>query len=369
MKKKILFLINTLRDGGAEKILVDIVNNLDADKYEIEVKLIYKKGVYLDKINSNVKLSFITGKPGTFRSRIVARLLPRLSSKWLHRIFIRHKYDTEIAFLEGYATKIVAGAPKNTKKLAWVHCDLTKTEWINGVFKTEKGYIDCYNKIDNVISVSQAVQDAFIKRFGMITRLSVIYNPVRVDIIRERARELIEVKPRDNYITLVAIGRMTIPKNFQRLLKSVKRLTDQKYPIELWLLGDGEERSSLEEYVKDNSLSNNVLFIGFVKNPYPYIKQANLFVCSSIYEGFSTAVTESLVIGTPVITTDVAGMREMLGDSEYGLIVPNDDKSFEQGLKTLLDNPSRLLHYRQMAQKRGDDFDFWESIKKIESIL
>lgn len=369
MKKKILFLINTLRDGGAEKILVDIVNHLDPDKYDIEVRLIYTRGVYFDRLNSNIKLSFITGKPGTFWATQVSRLLPRLSSELLHRLFIRDKYDVEVAFLEGYATKIVAGAPRETKKLAWVHCDVTKTEWINGVYKTDAGFSNCYRKIDEVICVSESVKEAFIERFGEVTKLTVKYNPVDDKKIRELSCEEIQLQPQKDVVTLISIGRMTPQKKFIRLLAAVNNLLKQSYKIELWLLGDGEERKDLETFVQEQGIQDAVTFTGYLKNPYPYIRQADLYVCSSIYEGFSTAATEALVLGTPVLTTDVSGMREMLGDSEYGLITENDDVAFENGLRKLLDHPELLAHYRKMAQKRSSYFEMTNRLREIELLF
>lgn len=369
MKKKILFLINTLRDGGAEKILVDIVNHLDPDKYDIEVRLIYTRGVYFDRLNSNIKLSFITGKPGTFWATQVSRLLPRLSSEFLHRLFIRDTYDIEVAFLEGYATKIVAGAPKGTRKIAWVHCDVTKTEWINGVYKTDVGFSNCYRKIDETICVSESVKEAFIERFGEVTRLTVKYNPVDDKKIRELSCQEIQLQPQKDVVTLISIGRMTPPKKFIRLLTAVNNLLKHGYKIELWLLGDGEERKDLETFVQEQRIQEAVTFTGYLKNPYPYIRQADLYVCSSIYEGFSTAATEALVLGTPVLTTDVSGMREMLGDSEYGMITENDDVAFENGLRKLLDHPELLAHYREMAQKRSSYFEMENRLKEIEKVL
>lgn len=369
MKKKVLFLINTLRDGGAEKILVDIVNNLDPEKYDIEVRLIYTRGVYFDRLNSNITLSFISGRLESIGAKVVSRMLPALSSEFLHRLLIREKYDVEVAFLEGYATKIIAGAPKGIKKLAWVHCDVTKTEWINGVYKTDLGFSNCYRKIDETICVSESVREAFVERFGNVTKLTVKYNPVDDRKIRELSCEEIQLQPQKDVVTLISIGRMTYQKRFIRLLTAVNNLLKQGYRIELWLLGDGEERKDLETFVQEQGIRDAVTFTGYLKNPYPYIQQADLYVCSSIYEGFSTAATEALVLGTPVLTTDVSGMREMLVDGEYGFITENDDIAFENGLRKLLDHPELLAHYREMAQKRSGYFEMENRLKEIEELL
>ncbi len=366
--KKVLFLINTLRDGGAEKILVDIANCLDPAEYDVEVRLIYDKGVYKDKLNKHVKLSSITGAPGTFRATQTARLLPRASSELLHTLFIKGKYDVEVAFLEGYATKIIAGAPKGTRTLAWVHCDVTQTNWIDGVYKTDAGFTACYKKIDNVICVCESIRQAFIKRWGDTGNLSVAYNPVDVTSIRQKAQEKAAFLPSEEKTTLVSLGRFASPKNFFRLLSAVNAL-HTFHPIELWLLGDGEDREALEKYVADHDLSDVVKMPGFISNPYPYIKNADLYVCSSDYEGFSTAVTEALVLGTPVLTTDVSGMRELLGDNEYGLIVGADDMALVTGLDTLLKQPDLLRHYRAMAQKKSRYFESADHLEAICALL
>lgn len=366
---KLLFLINTLRDGGAEKILVDLVNHLNPNQFDIEVKLIYKHGVYLDKLNKNIKTTFISGKPKTFWSTQISRLLPRLSSKILHKLFIRKKYDIEIAFLEGYATKIIAGAPNGVKKLAWVHCDLTKTEWITGVFKNENGFINCYKKIDEVICVSESVKNAFIQRFGNISKLSVKYNPVDEIKIQKLSNEKIDNPIKKDCFTIISSGRMVYPKNFSRLLRAINHIQKQGYKLQLWLLGDGEERDSLENYVKENNLRDTIFFIGFQKNPFPYIKNSDLYVCSSIYEGFSTAVTEALILGTPVLTTDVAGMRELLGNNEYGIITENSDDAFEKGIQNILDNPEQYRYYKRKALERSSFFKFDDRLNAITELL
>lgn len=367
-KKSVLFLINTLRDGGAEKILVDLVNHLDPEKYDIEVRLIYRHGVYLDKLHESVKLTCVSGKIGTLKARIVSRLLPLLSSKILHRLIIRGSYDTEIAFLEGYATKVIAGASKCQRKIAWVHCDLTKTEWIDGVFKSEQEQIECYKQFDTVVCVSNSVQVAFKERIGDLSTTCVKYNPIDDDRIRLLSSDKTTRSASKKTLTLFSMGRMSYPKNYLRLLKTIHHFQQAGMQLELWLLGDGPQRAELEQYVNDNTV-RNVWMPGFIDNPYPYLSAADLYVCSSVYEGYSTAVSEALILGVPVMTTDVAGMRELLGNSEYGLIVENEDKAFEEGLKQLLNDPSLLQFYKKRSVERGKNFEMSQAIKAIEELL
>lgn len=368
MKKKILFLINTLRDGGAEKILVDIVNHLDPDKYDIEVRLIYTRGVYFDRLNSNIKLSFITGKPGTFWATQVSRLLPRLSSELLHRLFIRDTYDIEVAFLEGYATKIVAGAPKGTRKIAWVHCDMTIDRWTDGVFRTEAGFINAYRKIDTVVCVSEGVKEAYLKRFG-VSNAIVRYNPIDDESIRIKSNDDDDVIVDKNKKILISIGRLQEAKNFMRLPRIMKEITKENQNVIMWIVGDGPDRHEMEQYIYENNLGEYVKLLGYQKNPYKYLKHSDLFVSPFDSEGYSTVTVESIVLGIPVITTECTGMREILGDNEYGIIVDNCEEALKDGVQKLLNDDYMLLEYKNRAMKHSKDFEMHQTLKRIEELF
>ena len=114
------------------------------------------------------------------------------------------------------------------------------------------------------------------------------------------------------------MGGFPPPKKYIRLLKAHKRLLDEGLEYDLWILGDGTERPMLEQFVSENDLQDSVWMPGFIENPYPFMREADVLACSSVYEGFSTFVTEGVVLGKPIVTTDVSGMRELLGDSEFG---------------------------------------------------
>ena len=170
-------------------------------------------------------------------------------------------------------------------------------------------------------------------------------------------------------IRLVSVGRFTTPKAYDRLLRIINQLIIEKYSVELWLLGDGEQRELLEAYINKNNLENVVTLWGFQDNPYAYLTQCDLFVCSSISEGYSTAVTEALILGLPVITTNCSGMHELLKNGECGIITENSEEALYIGLKQLLDNPSLLQHYRNKAIERGKDFSLQKLIEPIEKLL
>ena len=159
-------------------------------------------------------------------------------------------------------------------------------------------------------------------------------------------------------------------KHFDRVLRIHKRMLDQGYPVHTYLLGDGPERNELERFVLENQLSQTVTFLGYQTNPYKYVANCDLFVCASIAEGFSTAATEALIVGTPVCTVEVSGMKEMLGqNNEYGIVTENNEEALYQGIKTLLDDPALLDHYKKQASIRGKAFSTENTVKAVEEML
>ena len=125
----------------------------------------------------------------------------------------------------------------------------------------------------------------------------------------------------------------------------------------------------MEEYIGQNDLYDSVTLLGYKTNPYKYVSKCDLFVCASFAEGFSTAATEALIVSTPVCTVEVSGMREMLGDSRYGLITENSEEALYKGIKSLLDDPDLLEHYRRQAVVRGKDFSTENTVKAVENML
>jgi glycosyltransferase involved in cell wall biosynthesis len=168
---------------------------------------------------------------------------------------------------------------------------------------------------------------------------------------------------------MLAVGTLYPPKNYPRLLQAHKRLLQAGVEHDLWILGDGEQRQAIEQYITDHHLIDSVRLFGFQTNPYPYMKAADLIVCSSNYEGFSTVITESVILGKAVVTTDCSGMREILGDSEYGLITENTDDAFYSGLTSMLTNSALRKEYAGKAAARGQQFSTRELVSKTQDFL
>lgn len=147
-------------------------------------------------------------------------------------------------------------------------------------------------------------------------------------------------------------------------------MIEDGYNPHLCILGEGAQKAELEKLVADCGVTDSVSFLGYQTNPYQYVAKCDLFVCASHSEGFSTAATEALIVGTPVVTTLVSGMTEMLGENdEWGIVTDNDEEALYQGIKRLLDDPTLLAHYKEKAAQRGKMFSTENTVRAVEEML
>lgn len=361
---KILFFIESLKGGGAEKVLKNLVNAMDTKKFDITVATLYKESVD-GELKNGIKYKYCY-KTQSAVSNIMMRV--EAAAGVAYRLHLKGDYDIEVAYLECGATKIIAGSVnKKAKKIAWVHCDLSKkAENYEAFVNDTKKY---YEKYDKIVCVSEDVRNSFIKGYGDKFEPVTLYNCYDDSEILNKSKEPLPEEINKDGKICVAVGRLVKSKGFDKLLKAHKRLLGEGISYKLWILGEGEERGNLEKYIKENNLSDSVTLFGFTKNPYKYIKNADITVCSSEYEGFSTVVVESLILGTPVVTTDCTGMREMLGDSEFGLVTENSEDGIFCGLKKMLTEDSVYSQYKEKAAKRGEAFKIDKAVLKTQSFF
>jgi len=365
MKKKVLFFIDTLGYGGAERVLVNLVNNMNKDKFDVTLMTLFDYGVNKQSLDKSIKYYSVFNK--VFRGNVL--LCKMFGRKFLYHMLIKDRYDILVSFLEGNTTRILSGCTQDhVKKLAWIHVEMSpKTLFY--CYRSKKEAISVYNSFDKIVGVSQTVVDSFENNIGITDKSAVLYNVVDSDFILEKAMEEQPCRYDKNCMNLVSVGRLIEQKAYGRLLSIHKRLIDDGYHVKLYILGTGEQETMLKKYISDNKLENSAFLMGFTENPYCYVKNADLFVCSSHREGYSTAVTESLIVGTPVVTTLCSGMKEMLGENEYGLITDNNEEALYMGIKDLLDHKEKLEYYKEKAIERGKYFNKETTVKKVEDFL
>ena len=259
---------------------------------------------------------------------------------------------------------MAASTNKKAKKLAWVHCDLSVkfADSESFVPKAEK----LYAKYDDIACVSQGVKAGFEKLFGKSDRVKIVYNTVD----DEEIRRLADAETIKNDVpTVLSLGRLSKQKRFDRLIRAHKILIDCGIVHELHILGEGQERLALEKLVNELSVSSTVKFFGYCDNPYPHIKAADVCVCSSDYEGISTFITESLILGKAIVTTYCTGMKELLKNGECGIITALDENALSEGIKKILTDKSAKSAYEQKAEARGLDFNSYRLAKETEDFI
>lgn len=362
---KILFFIDTITGGGAEKVLRTLVNNMDQEKFDITVQTLEQADA-AQYLAPGIRYKAINRCKTGFGKKLFhcwVRLCAEL--KWLYPLYIRDDYDIEVAYLECGPTKFLAGSTnKKAKKLAWIHCDLKKREELAQQADVLKQYYQAY---DQVVCVSETVKQSYLSLFGNKPDATVIYNVNdEADILR-KADAFSVARP--NVPVILAVGRLSYEKGNDRLINACNMLKAAGHEFCLWLVGEGSERENLSKQVNACNLEKQVKFWGFQSNPYPYIRSADVVVTPSRYEGFSTVVTEALILGKPVVTTPCSGMDELLGNSEFGLITEDSVESIYQGMKQMLEDPDLRAHYAKRAAIRGKDFTKDKLVKQTEQFF
>lgn len=347
-KIKLLFFINTLSGGGAEKVLVDLLNQLDKEKYDIQLVTI-EGGVHKNRLTNEIKHKQLLKDSTSFWGKLKKSFFYHLPAKVFASIFLKGDFDYEIAYLEGFPTQVIAEHRTKAKKFAFVHCDFSSyIECKSQEKKIGKAYKNS-KVFEKICFVAEQAQKGFVKVFGNISNAQIVRNIINVDEIRLLAKRNDEVFKKNAGLKLTASGRLLPVKGFDRLIKAVGAL-EKKYNFELLILGDGEQRSTLEKIIKEENI-RSVRLLGFQTNPYCIMKQADLFVCSSLSEGYSTVVTESLTLGVPVLTTDCAGMGELLKNGRYGEIVENSFEGLLNGLESILLQSEKLIQWRENIKR------------------
>ena len=365
--KKILFLIHDLGQGGAEKVLVNLVNNLDPEKFDISVTVLFGGGVNEQFLKPHIHFRAVFPReiPGN------SKLMKLMSPKQLHALCVKERYDIEVSYLEGPSARVISGCQDpDTRLVSWIHVEQHTMKKLAGAFRSEREARNCYDRFHRTVCVCRYVYNDFCQILNYRKPGCVLYNTVESEKILELASEHAPELADDGKIRLIAVGTLKESKGYGRLLRIVRRLRDENYPLRLYVLGAGPRQQELEDFVADHQLKDTVTFLGYQTNPYKYVSKADLFVCASFAEGFSTAATEALIVGTPVCTVEVSGMKEMLGENDdWGIVTENSEEALYQGIKGLLDDPHKLVRYREKAAQRGMSFSTEETVRAVEQML
>lgn len=364
---KILFLINTLGGGGAERVMVNLINNMDKSKFNITVGTMFADGINKDLLCEDVKY-YCKNKLGI---RGLSNIVKYIPSSLLYKYYVgKEKYDIVVAYMHGAPTKVVSGCPnKKTKIVTWLHNGNPDKGSFFDFWFNEAAAIKSYASLDAVVGVSDSVTGAFSEYTG-IKNTFTIYNTNDTKRILDMSKLPCDMDIKNTYPIVCSSGRLSNEKGFDRLINITSQLWREGLRFNLKILGEGPERNNLEYLIHKNNAEDFIELLGFCENPYSIMANSDIYILSSRTEGLATVITEALTLGLPVLSTEVSGSKEVLGyNNEYGMIVENSEEGIYQGLKRFLNDKELVEMYRGVAKARAVLFNTEYTVLKTEAFF
>ena len=376
--KSIMFIMPSLPGGGAEKVLIDILQRLDRNRYKISLFLEYREGEYVKAIPDDIAVYYLFKQSNIWIERFhrglrivgLYHLFHSVIYKSLLRIiFKRKQFDTIVSFMEGEAVRLHSYLmDKSENNVSWVHIDFQKKHWSADYFRSDEQEESIYTAFQRIIFVSSDAFDSFLRLFQKVdaSKCRVIFNLIDKDeIVRQ---SLLNETIKDRF-TICMVGRLNQQKRYDRALRLIKALSHKAIDVELWLLGEGELREMLKLMASDMGNLDRCRFLWFVKPPYSYMRAADIYLNTSEAEGYPLVLCEALCLGLPIIATDITGAHEILGDSEYGLLVPEEDDLILKGVEKLFVDNGLREYYKRKAKERSELFSVQAVLQMIDSVL
>lgn len=359
--KKILFVINSMEIGGTRRSLINLLNEM-VKKNNIECHLLVFSpyGEYMNEIPRGIKLCdtsddliamFSSAEALRCRKdylrlarKAVLSAKKKVYGEWrvmsdIYHSHIRNSnthYDLAVGFQEGGCNDYAANADAD-KKIFWIHNNY------ENLSDLAHGNPESYKKADSINFVAEASMNSFKRNMPEYAdKMRVIKNVLPQDIIRRQSEHNVEDIYHTDGVKLVSVGRVSNQKGFDRLVEVASNLKKKKLSFEWVIIGDGEQRKDLNGRVIENHLEDCVHFIGAKSNPYPYIRQADLYVLTSRYESQPMVVMEALTLGVPVLSTSFESVNEIVEGKGFAATVENSVQGIEERLSDLLENKEQI---------------------------
>lgn len=355
-------------NGGAERVLVNLINNLNFSLFDVSLKTVMNVGRYRQKLDKRIHYSSIFP---TYRRGSRLLFLMNSPEKCFDK-YIGYNYDIVVSYLEGMTARIVSGCQSsNVKIISWIHIELLNKKTFAKGFRTFHEAQKCYRKFDNIICVSDTVKKCFEKVSGITETTDVLYNTNDIaDIIARKSEPIDDVFFSKQEFNICSVGKIQSSKGYDRLAIIQKKLIEEGLHTHVYILGTGSEQKNIQKYIDANCLTDSFTFLGYRENPYKYVSRCNLYVCSSRREGFSTAVTEALIIGLPVVSTRCSGAEELLGfNNEYGIVTDNNEEALYCGIKNMITIEGYIDKYQKAALERGKKFSTENTVNATTKMI
>ncbi|WP_028550874.1 glycosyltransferase [Paenibacillus sp. UNC451MF] len=382
MKKRVLFVMNNMRCGGAEKALISLLETMDYSAYEVDLFLFKHDGIFMNQIPESVHLLEEPAEYQYYDMSIKRAILDCVRKGKLHIALFRglagvifkseknrvrceqrvwkyiskslknidKPYDIAVGYLEKNPIYFCIDKVKAHKKIGFIHNDYDK---LGMDPELDRSYFD---KLDHLVTVSEECGHVLKNRFPMYQqKVDVMYNIVSPAAISKLSQEQSEWD--DRRMKLVSVGRLNHQKGFELAVETCKELVHNGYPVTWYVIGEGEERGMLEKLIAANNLQDRFVLMGLKENPYPYIKEADIYVQPSRFEGKSIAIDEAKILHKPIVVTNFSTAKDQINDRENGLIVEMNSTSLFHAIKSLIDDEElrRKLTLNLSREKLGTE--------------
>ncbi|EOU1715352.1 glycosyltransferase [Clostridium perfringens] len=374
--KDILFVIDSLTCGGAEKSLISLLNNIDYSIYNVDLLLIRRGGEFEKFLPKEVNLlevpnyfKFLSREyTGTIQSKIKYTFyrckttlnlkINNIKRESIHSEQIVYnsikkilkpidkKYNVAVAYSQGFPTYFVSEKVKANKKLAWINCNYIKTKYDKDLDNK------FYNNIDKIIVVSKFIYESMARmKYGYRDKMKIILDIIDPKlIINMSLEEAKELKNIDKF-KILTVGRLAKVKGYDLVIKTVNLLKLNNFDFKWFIIGEGLERNKIEELIKIYKLENEVTLLGSKSNPYKYMKRCDLYVQTSRKEGFGLTVMEAKILKKVVVATNFDTVNELLSDKVDGIIVEKDENSIYKAIKQLINNDTYYNEIKSNVEK------------------
>lgn len=374
MKKKVLFIINEMINGGGQRSLINLLEMMDYNRFEVDLLLFKEQGEFMDIIpeqvnlvatEKNIQYLFmnninIIGKLkllpvnlvhviGTIFGKILSKSgynKGQIRWKYFYKKIVPEmskEYDVAISYLEGESLYYLVDKTKAKKKISFIHTDYSK---INADEKFDAYY---FSKVDSVVGISRGCVEILKSIFPeYIDKIIFLPNLVSSKSIYKQSEMHYPREYRnESEVILLSIGRLTKLKGFNLAIEAAKLLKEKGIKFKWFILGDGELQSELEKQIEKLNVSDCVELLGVRNNPYPYIKNATIIVQTSMYEGKSMVLDEAKILNKPIVVTRYDTVSDQISDDE-GLIVDMNGDAIATGIEQMI---QRREHYIQFLSK------------------
>ena len=387
--RKVLFVVDEKKLGGVSIVLENLLNNLDLTNLKVDVLILHNNGTALTNLNKNVRLIYGTKafdivdqdfksllKTGHIIKAIrKSRLSYKMKTNNMKSFILAQRkkmglgcYDVEIAFKSGFCSFFVAYSNAK-KKINWVHEDY---ETYNKTKRYKETFKKVFNMFDKHIVVSQKAAKSFNDIYHMEYKTYVIENYIDENLLKEQALKA-SIKLDNSKINVVSLGRFCYEKGFDRLVEALGILRDKLgiLNVKVNILGYGELERALKQQVVTDGLSDIVEIYNTTNlehSPYSFIKESDVFVMASRSESFGMTRIESLILGTPVITTNVANSDKLI-QSDYGIIVENTTEGIAYGIEALITNKELLNALKENVKNYSYSAENNKIIHQVQELL